>query len=105
MHYENATGVHALPFGLGHQIACEFPETHYNGPRIGVPYGKGLNCQVSAAWMQPDSLMIFCHVIDFHLAQLRIAVSFAGGRVTLHTQKHAEFFMEEYDGFAGGSAE
>lgn len=102
MHYETDTGVHALPFGFGHQYACPFPETHYNGPRIGVPLGRGLNCQVSAAWTLPHSLMIYCHVVDMHLGQLRIAVRFKGDTVTLHTQKHAEFFMETYGGFASG---
>ena len=105
MRYENATGVHELPFGLGRHVACQFPETHYNGPRIGVPWGRGLDCQVSAAWMMENELMIFCHVIDVHLAQLRIAAAFTGDRITLHIQKHAEFFLEEYEGFATGEAQ
>lgn len=102
MRYENAAGIHALPFGLGRHEACAFPETHYNGPRIGKPWNRGMDCLVSAAWPTENSLMIFCHVVDVHLAQLRIAVSFTGRYVTLHTQKHAEFFMEEYGGFATG---
>ena len=102
MHYENATGVHALPFGLGCQKAAPFPETHYNGRRIGTPLGHGLACQISAAWTLPDSLMIYCQVIDMHLGTLRLVAGFKDNRVTLHTQKHCEFFMEEYDGFASG---
>lgn len=102
MHYENATGLHALPFGFGRQVACPFPESHYNGRRIGTPLGHGLDSLVSAAWKSPHELMIYCHVVDMHLAQLRIAVSFEENFVTLHTQKHAEFFMQEYNGFATG---
>lgn len=102
MNYENATGIHALPFGLGHQEKCAFPETHYNGKRIGTPLGHGLDCYVSAAWELEDELMIYCHVVDMHLAQLRIAVAFHGNAVTLRTAKHAEFFMQEYAGFASG---
>ena len=105
MRYETERGRHALPFGLGKQIACEFPEVHYNGKRIGAPLGRGLNCQVSAAWQRENELMIYCHVIDMHLAQLRIAVSFKNGTVTLHTAKHAEFILQEYAGFASGEAE
>lgn len=104
MHYENATGVHALPFGLGRQIAAPFPETHYNGPRIGTPLGRELDSLISAAWTRPGELMIYCHVVDMHLAQLRIAVSFKDSSVTLLIKKHAEFFLQEYDGFASGEA-
>ncbi len=104
MRYETARGEHALPFGLGRQIACPFPETHYHGKRIGTPLGRGLNCQVSAAWERENELMIYCHVIDMHLAQLRIAVSFTDGAVTLRTAKHAEFILQEYAGFASGEA-
>ena len=102
MNYENVTGVHALPFGLGRQEKCAFPETHYNGKRIGTPLGRGFDCYVSAAWELKDELMIYCHVVDMHLAQLRIAVAFHGNAVTLCTAKHAEFFMQEYAGFASG---
>ena len=102
MNYENATGVHALPFGLGRQEKCAFPETHYNGKRIGTPLGRGFDCYVSAAWELPEELMIYCHVVDMHLAQLRIAVAFHGNAVTLRTDMHAEFFMQEYAGFASG---
>lgn len=104
MRYETARGAHALPFGFGKQAACEFPETHYNGRRIGAPLGRGLKCQVSAAWERENELMIYCHVIDMHLAQLRIAVSFCENTVTLRTAKHAEFFLQEYAGFASGVA-
>ena len=86
------------------QAACQFPETHYNGKRIGAPLGRGLNCQVSAAWQRENELMIYCHVIDMHLAQLRIAVSFKDNTVTIHTAKHAEFILQEYAGFASGEA-
>ncbi|MBO4299947.1 MAG: hypothetical protein J5998_14255, partial [Clostridia bacterium] len=92
------------PFGFGRQVACAFPETHYHGKRMGVPLGRGLQCQVSAAWERENELMIYCHVIDMHLAQLRIAVAFRDNTVTLHTAKHAEFFMQEYEGFASGVA-
>ncbi len=104
MRYETERGRHALPFGFGKQVACEFPETHYNGKRIGAPLGRGLKCQVSAAWQRENELMIYCHVIDMHLAQLRIAASFTGEDVTLRTAKHAEFILQEYAGFASGTA-
>ena len=39
--YENASGVHVLPFGAGHYHRGPFPETEYYGRRIGTPCHHG----------------------------------------------------------------
>lgn len=105
MRYQNRTGEHELAFGLGRHLSTRFPETHYNGPVIGRPLGRGLNCLNSAAWISGEELMIYCQVVDMHLAQLRLAVRFKGNEVCLNALKNAEFFMDEYQGFASGRAE
>ena len=104
-HYENATGEHALRFGLGRQCADVFPETHYYGRRIGTPANRPYQAYNSAAWTMPDSLLLYCHIADIHLANLRVAFTFDGDTVTLYARKHAEFFMNEYTGFASGQWE
>lgn len=102
MHYKNATGTHAITFSLTGHAKGKFPETHYNGKRIGTPLGKGLDTLCSAAWSLPEYLMIYCQVVDMHLANLRISVYFGKNGITLTTEKHAEFFLQEYAGFASG---
>lgn len=102
MTWENERGTHSLPVGFGHQEAADFPETHYNGVTIGKPAGRGLHCYSSAAWTMPDALMIYCHITDIHMAQLRIAVTFEDDFVVLHTRKHAEWLLQEYDGYVTG---
>ncbi len=102
MCWENETGKHILPFGFGCQVPSEFPETQYNGPTIGKPLGKGLYCYTSAAWTMENSLMIYCHITDMHLGQFRVAVTFEDNSVVLHTQKHAEFLLNRYDGYVTG---
>ena len=103
--WENATGVHALPFTFGETCETAFPETHYNGRRIGTPANRELTAFTSAAWMLPQSLMIFCHISDISFGQFRVNVVFKDNYVTIHSQKHAEFFLEEYGGFVSGKAE
>ena len=49
--------------------------------------------------------MIYCQVVDMHLAQLRLAVRFKGNEVCLNALKNAEYFMDDYQGFASGRAE
>ncbi len=101
MSYENATGYHELPFGIGKNIKCELPEK-YSGRRISDIMDKGYDTYVSAAWTMPDSLMIYVHIADIYLGQLRIVAGFKGDTVTLHGLKHAEWFLDDYQGFASG---
>jgi CubicO group peptidase (beta-lactamase class C family) len=102
MNYENVSGTHALRFGLLKNAKQEFPEL-YSGRRIGVPMGRGYDCFCSAAWTTEDTLMLHCHVADIHLGQFRMAAAFKGNTLTLHGVKHAEWFLDEYQGFASGA--
>ncbi len=103
--YENATGAHSLRFGFGRQIAQAFPETHYNGRRIGIPYGRGYECLCSAAWAMPESLLVYCYAIDDHVGTLKMQFVFKDNSVTVLMGKHAEWFFGEYVGFASGACE
>lgn len=102
MRYENVTGAHEIRFGLLKNVAQEFPEI-YSGRRIGTPMGKGYDCFCSAAWTMRDTLMLHCHVADIHLGQLRMVAAFKGNTLTLNAVKHAEWFLDEYQGFASGA--
>lgn len=101
MTYENENGLFSLRFGINKNVKQEFPEK-YSGRRIGTVSDKGYDCYVSAAWTMPDSLLIHVHVADVYLAQLHLIAGFKGDTVTLHGIKHAEWFMDNYQGFASG---
>ena len=101
MKYDNATGYHELKFGMCRNVTQEFPEI-YSGRQLGVRAEKGYICHTSAAWTMPDNLIIHCHITDIHLGQLRMAVAFKGDTVTINAVKHAEWFIDEYQGFATG---
>ena len=102
LHYENATGVHALKFGYYDYIQQPFPETHYSGRRIGTPCGYGYDSLTAAAWTMPNTLRLYCQIIDIYHGNLRIQFAFEGDAVTLLAEKNAEWFLEEYKGFANG---
>ncbi|MBQ4090203.1 MAG: beta-lactamase family protein [Clostridia bacterium] len=101
MCYENASGYHELRFGMCKNVKQEFPEM-YSGKRIATPYGKGYDSYNSAAWTMPDSLMMHFHIADIYLGQLRMIAAFKGDTITLHGLKHAEWFIDDYQGFASG---
>ena len=99
--YEKDSGTYQLRFGLNHNVEQEFPEI-YSGRRIRTPAEKGYRTFVSGAWTMPDTLMLLTQVVDVHLAQARLAVCFKDDTITLHGLKHAEWFMDDYQGFASG---
>jgi len=103
--YENATGVHAIRFGFGHQVKGVFPETHYYGTHIGHPSGEGYECHASAGWMPDGTLLLFCYTTGDYFGLLKVAFRFEEERMTLFSGKTAEWFLDEYVGFASGEAE
>lgn len=99
--YENAAGEHRLAFGLGRQVAGRFPQPGYSGTRIGVP-GDRYRCLASAAWVDPQTLNLLVYVTDHYLGSLKAAFGFKGDQVGVLMTKAAEWFLNEYSGFAGG---
>ena len=102
MQYENATGEHELRFGFGHQHRMEFPETHYFGRSMKHPAGRGYTCHLSAAWKLPKSLVIYCYATDWYFGTLKMNIIFDGDTVTIQSEKFAEMFFDEYQGYASG---
>jgi len=102
--YTNATGDHSIRFGFGHQVRGVFPETHYFGDNIGIPCGKGYDILTSAAWGMEDSLFIDLFAIDKYFGKIGMNFVFKDNVLTLHMQKIAEWFFDEYYGTACGEA-
>ncbi|NSW90921.1 MAG: serine hydrolase [Firmicutes bacterium] len=100
--YENATGHHELRFGIGRKVEGPFPEKHYYGERIGTASGKEYNCLASAAWVEEHKLNMLVYITDYYLGTLKITFAFKGDEISIYMTKAAEWFLDEYTGFAGG---
>jgi CubicO group peptidase (beta-lactamase class C family) len=100
--YRNASGDKVLRFGIGRQVAGVFPETHYSGRRIGVPSGRPYDCLASAAWVEEHKLNLLVYITDAYLGTLKATFAFRGDRIAVYMTKVAEWFLDEYQGFAGG---
>ncbi|MBP1994132.1 serine hydrolase domain-containing protein [Paenibacillus eucommiae] len=103
--YVNATGEHRLRFGIGKLAEEAFPETHYFGERIGTPVGRGYQCLTSAAWVEEHKLNLLVYITDDYFGTMKATFTFKGGDISVFMTKVAEFFLDEYEGFAGGTAE
>jgi CubicO group peptidase (beta-lactamase class C family) len=100
--YENASGKHKLEAGIGKVIKGAFPEKSYFGERAGTASGRCYDCLSSAAWVEEHKLNMLVYITDIYLGTLNISFSFKGNEISVYMIKGAEWFLDEYKGFAGG---
>lgn len=100
--YTNGQGDNALHFGIGQLVAGKFPQRNYFGEQIGSIPGIEYDCQASAAWVDEQTLNLEVLITDDYLGGLRISFAFKGEEIGVFMTKQAEWFLDEYNGFAGG---
>ncbi|MBQ4052002.1 MAG: serine hydrolase [Oscillospiraceae bacterium] len=103
--WENAQGYKELPFGIGKVVRSVFPQEGYYGERIGTAGDHLYGCLASGAWTDDDKFVLKVDLIDDYFGNLCIHLGYKGDELGVYMQKHAEFFLDEYQGFAGGKAE
>lgn len=105
LHYTNAQGKKELAFGLCKNIYGDFPQAGYSD-RVGSQPGNRLyHCAASGAWVGEKNLFIKVQIIDTYFGNLNINIGFEGAGIGILMTKNAEWFLMEYEGFAGGTYE
>ena len=102
--YKNQQGEKILNFGMCKNIISDFPQEGYSD-ECGTVEKKGnfYKCAASAAWVEPKKLYIKVQIIDKYFGNLGITIGFKDDVCGVYMVKHAEAFLEEYQGFAGGT--
>lgn len=100
--YTNAQGDNLLRFGIGRVLNGKFPQRNYFGEQIGVIPGIEYDCLASAAWVDAQTFNLEVSITDHYLGGLRISFAFKGEEIGVFMTKQAEWFLDEYSGFAGG---
>jgi hypothetical protein len=100
--YTNGQGDNVLRFGIGRVLADKFPQRNYFGEQIGVVPGLEYDCLASAAWIDEQTFNLEVAITDNYLGGLRISFAFKGEEIGIFMTKQAEWFLDEYSGFAGG---
>ncbi|MFN8440298.1 MAG: serine hydrolase [Caldilineaceae bacterium] len=100
--YTNKQGDNRLLFGIGRMVAGKFPQRNYFGEQIGVASGIPYECLASAAWVDEQTLNLEVYITDDYLGGLRISFAFKREEIGVFMTKQAEWFLDEYSGFAGG---
>jgi len=100
--YANGQGDNVLRFGIGRLLSGKFPQRNYFGEQIGSSPGVEYECQASAAWIDEQTLNMEVYITDIYLGGLRTSFAFKGEEISVFMTKQAEWFLDEYSGFAGG---
>jgi len=100
--YTNGQGDNVLQFGIGRMLAGKFPQRNYFGAQIGSIPGIEYDCLASAAWIDEQTFNLEVYITDNYLGGLRISFVFKGEEIGVFMTKQAEWFLDEYNGFAGG---
>ena len=100
--YENQRGIKRIRFGLGKYIGGNFPETHYYDRQVGIPAQRELECLCAAGWVEENKFLLRIYITDCNLGNCFMTFSWKGDEVGVMMKKRAEFFLEDYEGFAGG---
>ena len=99
-HYTNAQGDKTLHFGLGKNIFGKFPQFGYSGDHAGLSTEDGslYDCAASAAWREPQKLLLKVQIIDRYFGNLLVIFSFKDDLAVVRMEKTAENFLQEYSG-------
>ncbi len=99
-HYTNAQGAKSIRCGLGNNVLTKFPQTGYSTDYGGAPSTDGYlyDCAASAGWLQPNRLGLRIQIIDRYIGNLFAQFAFTGDMCAVKMVKHAEAFLDEYEG-------
>ncbi|MBQ3506892.1 MAG: serine hydrolase [Clostridia bacterium] len=100
--YENARGVKEIVFGLNAFKKGKFPETHYYDMKVMQSGGREFDCIADGSWTEEKKFLLRVYIVDNSLGNCFMTFGFKGDEVGVMLYKRAEFFMEDYCGFAGG---
>jgi len=98
-------GEKVLRFDLGRYLESTFPETGYSGTVFTRPANRQFRCTGCGSWMSDSQFAIRMYVIDDYLGNLTVTLGFREDKLGLRMFKNAEYFLEEYQGCAGGIAD
>lgn len=104
--YENRRGIKRLRFGCDRLLADKFPETCFYDRQVDLPSGREMPCLTDLTWQGEREILIRTYIVDSVLGNCFMNFGFrgeGGEEIGVSMHKRAEFFMEDYAGFAGGA--
>ena len=102
LRFKNVRGEKQIPFLMNEFFQTKFPETHYFDKQIGVEGNREFNCLSSGTWLEEKKFLLRIYITDTCLGSVFISLGFKDNEVGVDMQKIGEFFLDDYEGYAGG---
>lgn len=92
-----------IDFSLDREVQIEFPQK-YNGKKLfNIDYEINYKCSVVAEWLTERKLKIVVWAEDFYVGNFSMCFAFRqDGKIGVKMQRNAQFFFDDFTGFAGG---
>lgn len=100
--YENVRGVKKINFGCNSLRKGTFPETHYYDTQVGVPANREFNCLADLSWTEEKKILLRVYITDTNFGSCFMTFGFKSDKVGVMFNRRAEFYLEDYQGCAGG---
>ncbi len=89
--YDNATGRHSLPFGIGEWASASFPDTRQP-------------CVASGGWLSHGLFRLQCHLTGDYPCGVDMLLCAQDDRITVQMKSVREIYTAHYSGVASGKA-
>lgn len=98
--YVNSQGEKTIYFGMCENAFAKFPQLGYSNDRGGMRTSDGFmyDCAASAAWVDPNRLLMRVQIIDRYFGNMFAHFAFKGSEAVVVMARHAEDFLQEYAG-------
>jgi hypothetical protein len=79
---------------------AKFPQLGYSNDRGGMRTADGFmyDCAASAAWVDPNRLLLRVQIIDRYFGNMFAHFAFKGNEAVIVMSRSAEDFLQEYAG-------
>jgi len=95
---------HCIPFAIDRETTISFPQK-YSGRRLFCPEtDMQYQCSVIGRWLEPHKIHIRVWAEDLYVGNMSMCFSFRGDRIGVKMARNAQFFFDDFNGFAGGEA-
>lgn len=101
--FNTPRGEKTIEFGTEGYNDSIFPEKHYFGRQIGVSAERGYKCASMGAWVEYNKFEIKTWILDDHTGGVYFTLVFKGNEISVCFRKHGEWYLDEYNGFCGGT--
>ena len=95
-----------LDFAIGRELETVFPEK-YSGTRLfDESRFMQYRCSAIGTWLTSHKLFIRIWAEDLYVGNMTMCFGFRDdGKIGVKMQKNAQFYFDDFNGFAGGQAE